>query len=117
MEAELIVRKEDLKRKRREEREEEKQAEKRRKLEQLFEIPLEEGDTLQDGVVLVRLAKLAPIVDNTRPATAPATPCAPAVQAPAVEAAEAPAAEAEEAPAVEPLSRPYPENPPTPEET
>ena len=52
MEAELVVRKENIKRKRREEREEDKQAEKRRKLEQLLEIPLEEGDTLQDGVVL-----------------------------------------------------------------
>ena len=52
IQAEIDARKEDLKRKRREEREEEKQAEKRRKLEQLFEIPLEEGDTLQDGVVL-----------------------------------------------------------------
>ena len=31
---------------------EEKQAEKRRKLEHVLEIPLEEGDTLQDGVVL-----------------------------------------------------------------
>ena len=52
IQAEIDARKEDLKRKRREEREEEKQAEKRRKLEQLLEIPLEEGDTLQDGVVL-----------------------------------------------------------------
>ena len=52
IQAEIDARKEDLKRKRREEREEDKQAEKRRKLEQLFEIPLEEGDTLQDGVVL-----------------------------------------------------------------
>ena len=52
IQAEIDARKEDLKHKRREEREEEKQAEKRRKLEQLFEIPLEEGDTLQDGVVL-----------------------------------------------------------------
>ena len=52
IQAEIDARKEDLKRKRKEEREEEKQAEKRRKLEGLFEIPLEEGDTLQDGVVL-----------------------------------------------------------------
>ena len=52
IQAEIDARKEDLKRKRREEREEDKQAEKRRKLEQLLEIPLEEGDTLQDGVVL-----------------------------------------------------------------
>ena len=52
IQAEIDARKENLKRKRREEREEDKQAEKRRKLEQLLEIPLEEGDTLQDGVVL-----------------------------------------------------------------
>ena len=52
IQAEIDARKEDLKRKRREEREEDRQAEKRRKLEQLLEIPLEEGDTLQDGVVL-----------------------------------------------------------------
>ena len=56
MHAEILVRKEDMKRKRKEERkeerEEEKQAEKRRKLEQCLEIPLEEGDALQDGVVL-----------------------------------------------------------------
>ena len=52
MEAELVVYKENIKRKRREEREEEKQAEKRRKLAEILEIPFEEGDTLQDGVVL-----------------------------------------------------------------
>ena len=52
IQAEIDARKEDLKRKRREEREEDKQAEKRRKLEEKLEVALEEGDTLQDGVVL-----------------------------------------------------------------
>ena len=52
IQAEIDARKQDLKRKRKEEREEDKQAEKRRKLEEQLEVALEEGDTLQDGVVL-----------------------------------------------------------------